>query len=200
MPVADPAEQFEGLVRSVGDLTPQERLIGAFVSIRDIPYGSANSPTPFAVLTRNRGTGKGKHMLLKLVCENLGYEVREFWARHDFGDMPIDPWPEALAEFRGERITGFHDFLKVKVDGRFVTVDATFDKPLAALGFPVREWDGVTDMALTVAAVETFPVEPPIDDHKRKLVSSLPQEMQDRRRKFLKTLKRWLEEERTKMG
>ena len=74
MPPADPAARFHTLVAGVGDLSPQERLVSAFLSIRDIPYGSANSPTPFDVLSRNRGTAKGKHLLLAMVLRALGYE------------------------------------------------------------------------------------------------------------------------------
>ncbi len=196
----DPAVTFRKMVSDIGELTPKERLVSAFISIRDIPYGSANSPTPFSVIERNRGTAKGKHRLLKMVLTSLGYEVKDYWARHDFRDMPIKPWPKVLEQFSKETLTGFHDFLKVRVGVKWVTVDATFDRPLAKLGFPVREWDGNSDVELPVAALETFPVVPPIDDQKRKLVAALPEEMRERRKRFLKTLKKWLEEERVTLG
>ncbi|MDD4319511.1 MAG: hypothetical protein PHW10_04270 [Candidatus Peribacteraceae bacterium] len=199
MPETTPEAQFRELVRGIGNLTPQERLVGAFVSVRDIPYGRPNSPDPFDVLQRNRGTGKGKHILLKFLLTSLGYEVEEFWCKHDLTKMPIRPWPDALREFLDEPITGFHDFLKVKIGDRFVTVDATFDKALVSLGFPLLTWDGTTDMTLPVHAEETFPVEPPIDDHKRRLAASLPPAMQERRKLFLKAMKRWIEEERAHM-
>jgi hypothetical protein len=188
------------MVSAIGDLTPEERLIGAFLSIRDIPYGSANSPSPFAVIERNRGTAKGKHMLLKMVLTSLGYEVKEYWARHDFCKMPVAPWPAVLTPFCNAPLTGFHDFLKVRVGERWVTLDATYDKQLKSLGFPVHEWDGKSDVELPVTAEEVFPVEPPIDEHKRRLVAALPEDMRDRRKHFLKTLKKWLEEERAKMA
>ncbi len=199
MPESDPTAQFQQLVADIENLTDRERLIGAYVSIREIPYGSPNSPSPLLVIERNRGTAKGKHMLLKLVLTSLGYEVQEHWARHDLGKLPIDPWPEALEDFRGKPLTGFHDFLKVKVGDVWVTVDATYDKALLALGFPVHDWDGVSDIPLPVSVLETFEVEPPIDDHKKRLVTSLPEEEQLRRKKFLQTLKKWVEEERTKL-
>jgi hypothetical protein len=199
MDAPDPTRQFQSLVSDIGHLTPEERLVSAYVSVRDIPYGGANSPNPFGVLVQNRGTGKGKHMLLKLVFEALGYEVKEYWCRHDFTKMPIEPWPAVLEEFRKEPLIGFHDFIKVKIGDRFVAVDATYDKPLAALGFPSQEWDGKSEMELPVHCEEIFPVEAPIDEHKRRLVKSLTPEMQDRRKRFLKTLKKWMEEERAKM-
>jgi len=197
---SDSAAQFQDLAGCIECLSPQERLVCAYLSIRDIPYGSPNSPSPSTVIERNRGTGKGKHMLLKMVLLSLGYEVKQFWARHDFSRLPIHPWPDALTAFRGEKITGFHDFLKVRIGDRWVTVDATYDAPLERLGFPVYAWDGLGDIPLPVAVEETFPVEEPIDEHKRKLVAALPETMRQKRKEFLKTLKKWLEEERSRCG
>jgi len=196
MGTLDPTVQLETMLTDIHRLTPAERLISAYVSVRDIPYGSANNPNPFDVLQKNRGTAKGKHILLKMILENMGYEVKQFWCKHDFSKMPLKSWPDALKEFRGKHITGYHDFLKVKIGRKWVRVDATFDKALRALGFPVPDWDGTTDLPLPVAAEEEFPVEAPIDDHRRRLVAALPEEMQQQRKLFLKTLKRWLEEQR----
>ncbi len=196
----DSAAQFQNLAGCLKCLSPQERLVCAYLSIRDIPYGSPNSPSPSAVIERNRGTGKGKHLLLKMVLSSLGYDVRQYWARHDFSRLPINPWPEALMAFRGVKITGFHDFLKVHIGNRWVTVDATYDGPLESLGFPVHAWDGLEDTPLSVAVEETFPVEEPIDEHKRRLVAALPETMRQKRKEFLKTLKKWLEEERERSG
>ena len=88
MDTVEPTSQFERLVAGIGHLTPEERLVSAYLSVRDIPYGGANSPNPFDVLLKNRGTGKGKHMLLKLVFQSLGHEVTQL-KRVAFGPLAL---------------------------------------------------------------------------------------------------------------
>lgn len=46
----------------------------------------------------------------------------------------------------------FHNYTRISVDGRWINVDATFDKPLSRYGFVVNEnWNGKTDIMLCVA-------------------------------------------------
>lgn len=174
------AIEFDHLVRRLGHVSDDEKLVSAYEAVRDIPYD-----------------GTGKHSLLKSMFESLGFEVRAYLARHDLGALSLHPWPGALESFRGERTPSFHEFLKIRREGRWLTVDATFDHALARIGFPLLEWDGRTDMALPVRAEEIHEVAGDLGARWRALVAQLPPAERKRRQAFLKALKAWIEEERS---
>ena len=179
-------------------MSNEEKLVGAFRSVRDIPYGGKNTKDPVQVLEQRQGTGSGKHQVLKHLIEKLGYPVRECLAKHDFGNYPLNTWPDALKEFQGKHITGYHDFLQVKIHDAWISVDATFDKPLEKLGLPVGTWDGKTDMKLAVAADEVIPVEQgSVSELRKSLIKSLPEPEQEDRKKLLQAMKGWIAGART---
>ncbi len=183
---------FDAVMEELLPEAEPDRRIRAFHFVRDIPYGNIGSRSPYDVLLANMGTCSGKHALLKLILEALGYEVQSWFAKHDFGVFPIDPWPEELREFRGKALPDYHDFLKVKIDGKWLTVDAIFDLWMDTLGFTVQDWDGVSDMSLPVKSTETFPAEGPVEEHKKRLLAALPEDRQLARKKFLDALTQWL--------
>lgn len=192
----DTKKKFDGIVASLVPIAEPERRIKAFKLVRDIPYGNIGSRSPYDVLEANKGTCSGKHALLKLILEALGYEVQSWFALHDFSKFPITPWPSELEEFHTMNLPDYHDFLKVRVDGKWVVVDAIFDKPLKNLGFPVQDWDGISDMKLPVQVSEVFKAEGQMEEDKKRLIAALPQELQVARKKFLEALTRWLDEHR----
>lgn len=189
--------EFKGLIERFTKLSPKKRPVAAYEFVRDIAYGDIGSRNPLDVLRARKGTCSGKHALLKLLLEALGIDVQSWFAMHDFGQFPIHPWPDALADFQGKHIPDYHDFLKVKVDGNWLTIDAVFDKPLTTLGFPALEWDGETNMELPVRASEVFPAEGEMDEHKKRLIATLPNDQQQARKRFLSALTEWLDAQRT---
>jgi len=188
--------EFENIVRNIQKMPEESRPVAAFEFVRDIAYGNIGSRSAMDVLTAKKGTCSGKHALLKMLFEALGYGVQSWFARHDFGTFPIKHWPEELKEFQGKYITDFHDFLKVHVGNAWLTVDAVFDAPLAALGFPFLQWDGKTSMQLPVEASEIFPAEGEMEEHKKKLIAGLPEETQRQRKAFLAAMTAWLDTKR----
>jgi hypothetical protein len=192
----DPQGKFDDIVRRLSALPEPQKRIGAFERIRDIPYGNIGSRNPYDVLMANQGTCSGKHALLKLVLEALGYEVQSWFARHDFRRFPIHPWPPELREFQEMTLPDYHDFLKVHIDERWVTIDAIFDPPLKNLGFPVQDWNGISEMQLPIVSEEIFPAEGAMEDHKQRLIGALPANQQADRKKFLETLTAWLQQKR----
>jgi len=175
------------------ELSPAKARVCIFNFVRDIPYGDIGSRDPFEVLKAKKGTCSGKHALLKLLLEGLGYEVQSFFAKHDFSKFPLLPWPEELCEFQSVVLTDFHDFLKVKIDGKWVTIDAIFDRPLRKFGFPVQDWNGRSDMRLPITAGEIFPAEKDVEAHKKRLLGELPEVVRFKRKEFLSALTIWLD-------
>lgn len=170
--------------------------IAAFQFVRDIAYGDIGSRDPYDVLNKKKGTCSGKHALLKLFLEGLGYEVQTYFAKHDFGKFPIRPWPEELADFKEKILTDYHDFLKVKIGENRVTVDAIFDADTEKFGFPVADWDGESDMSLPVQADEIFPAEGDPEEHKKRLIAALSERIQKDRKAFLSALTVMLDKKR----
>ena len=190
------SEEFTTLVLRFSDVQEPQRRIAVFEYVRDIAYGDIGARNPLDVLQKRKGTCSGKHALLKLLLESLDYEVQSWFAKHNFGDFPIQEWPEELQIFKGKQITDYHDFLKVKIGNQWVTIDAIFDIPLKKLGFPVQSWDGESDMKLPVRAEEIFKAEGDMEEHKKKLIGALPEEKQKERKAFLSTLTTWLDTHR----
>lgn len=188
--------EFIELVERFKKLSEPDRRIAVYEYVRDIAYGDIGSRNPFDVLAAHKGTCSGKHALLKLLLETLGYDVQSWFASHDFGRFPITNWPPELAEFHGKAIPDYHDFLKIRIGDQWVIVDAVFDAPLATLGFPLLEWDGETDMQLPVQTSGIFPAEGDMEEHKKRLIAMLPEEIQTQRKAFLSALTKWLDAKR----
>ncbi len=187
---------FTDLVERFSGLPDLERRIVAYAYVRDIAYGDIGSRNPFDVLAAHKGTCSGKHALLKLLLEALGYDVQSWFAKHDFGKFPIAHWPSELEEFHGKTIPDYHDFLQVKIDNDDVTVDAVFDADLVAYGFPLLAWDGKTSMQLPVEASELFQSEGDMEEHKKRLISALSEYDQKERKRFLSAMTAWLDGKR----
>lgn len=177
----------------VGDIPLNEQTIKLFEKVRDIPYGNIGSRDPKDVFEKNKGTCSGKHELLKELYLELGIEVKDFIAMHKFNDLKIN-FPNAVEEILNRtEIIDPHNFFKIKINGNWITIDITWDKPLKKLGFPVTEnWDGKSDTQLCVVPIQIIEAENPIELKKQK-ISELPEQVQKDRKLFLKKLTEYLD-------
>lgn len=140
-------------------LDPHESLISVFEHIRDIPYSLLPPMTdpktaPEQILTEGRGSCGPKHYLMAEMYRKLGFLV----AYATFPFLWNDPdilYPPDLKERVPGLPVSFHLACRVLIDGRWVLVDATWDRPLKRVGFPVNGyWDGRSD---TRCAVKPLP-------------------------------------------
>lgn len=133
--------------------------ISLFEHVRDIPYALIPhirnyERGPSELLKGMRGSCTPKHFLLGLLFERLGLEIRYATFPFSWNDPDIR-YPDELRELAAALPTEYHLAMRVLVDGQWRLVDATWDSPLAAAGFPVNEsWDGVSDMLLAVKPIE----------------------------------------------
>jgi len=188
--------EFDKVIAQFEGLPEPDKFVEPYRYARDIAYGNIGSRNPYDVLLANKGTCSGKHALLKLIYESLGYEVKSFFAKHNFGNFPISSCPEELAEYQGQDIPDYHDFLKIKIGDEWVTLDAVFDSDIVRLGFPKLEWDGTSDMQLPVATSEVFEAKGDMEEHKKMLIAALPEEQQVLRKRFLSDMTEWLDKNR----
>lgn len=164
-----------------------------FYRVRDIPYGAIDSRDFLEVYKQNKGTCSGKHELLKGLYQTLGIPVRDFIIMHNFNALPIT-FPEHVQKIMIENtIIDPHNFIKIKRNNKWITIDATWDIGLKKVGFPVNEqWNGFENLDVSVVkGGKIYETTKPME-LKKKLIANLPEDVQKSRKLFLKELTKWL--------
>lgn len=112
-----------------------ERRQAAFCFVRDIPYATLGSHSIEDAIDRNRANCRAKTQLLKFLFEEVGYEMQILVMQYRLKDYPSE------VKFIPKQLD-YHYVPQILLQGKWISVDATYDPPLAALGFVVNEWDG----------------------------------------------------------
>lgn len=181
-----------------GNLPLDKKIVALAEKVRDIPYGVIGSREPQTVYENHKGTCSGKHGLLKELYHELGIQTQDYIAMHRFKDLSVS-YPQSLKIIlERSNILDPHNFFKIQINRRWILVDITWDKPLKRLGFTVNEnWDGKTDMQITVKPFEIIQTDNSLKIKEEKL-STLSISVQEDRKLFLKELSSWLALERLK--
>lgn len=138
--------------------------ISIFEHIRNIPYSLSVRMTdpktaPEQILAEGKGYCGPKHYLLAEMYRKLGLEV--VYATFPFlWNDPDLRYPPDLRSLAAAVPVAYHLACRVRINGRWVLVDATWDPALAKGGFPINDlWDGLSDTRCAVkplrAAVRT---------------------------------------------
>ncbi|MDD1687690.1 transglutaminase family protein [Methanoregula sp.] len=143
-----------------GGLDPRQGRIAVFEHIRDIPYSLSVSMTdpktsPEQILSLGKGYCGPKHYLLAAMYRKLDLDV--VYATFPFlWNDPDLPYPPELRRLSAAMPVAYHLACRVRINGRWVLVDATWDRPLAKAGFPVNEhWDGFAEMRCAVTPLRS---------------------------------------------
>ncbi len=141
-------------------LDPRGARISIFQHIRDIPY-SLHPPmtdpktAPYQILESGRGSCGPKHYLMAEMYRRLGLEVAFATIPFVWNDPDIR-YPPKLRELASGLPVSYHLACRVRIDSRWVLVDATWDRPLKRAGFPVNEfWDGRSDTLCAVKPLKS---------------------------------------------
>jgi hypothetical protein len=125
-------------------------VVTIFERVRDIPFKFAPHHDAETLLQCGYGTCAPKHALLAQLYQRLGLETRFVYVTFRFEEMPGE-FPEDLRPLLYDGVVRGHTALQLRLNGRWVDVDATFDRPLKTAGFVVtEEWDGRSSMPLVV--------------------------------------------------
>jgi transglutaminase-like putative cysteine protease len=162
------------------------------------------SRDPKDVYEENKGTCSGKNFLLRELYKAIGVPTKDMICLQRWKDLtwfPDDTYgtvklPEELTQLlETTEVVDFHNYVKILVDGRWVTVDVTIDVPLLKLGFYTTEhWDGKSDMPLCfVGTHKVWDCGDQGLERKAELTAMLPQEIRDARLVFLKKLTMWID-------
>jgi transglutaminase-like putative cysteine protease len=174
---------------------PLKSRITLFERVRDIPYVYPASRDPIEVLQSGRGSCSGKHYLLGEMFRLLDLPVRHMICTHRFNESPL-VFPGPMQEMlRKNEIVDLHDYLQIGVDGTWLEIDATWQRPLREFGFPVNEdWDGTSAMVLSVAPDDFAVAERDPERLKEELLSKLTPRQRTLRKQFLEALNGWVQE------
>ena len=172
---------------------PREARITIYYNIRDIPYAAIpelrEPQRYYEILSFNAGSCTPKHLLLGKMYEKIGLEVLYAVYPFRWEDFTL-VYPENLRRLAEDMPEARHLACRVNIDGKLTLVDATFDLPLGAAGFPVnQEWDGMKD---TILAVSPCGEEKLYDSSEIFIVQSRPRD--DRSLAFYNALNIWLKQ------
>lgn len=133
----------ENLTEGMEDVEARRKL---FEFVRDFPYEITHydpSREGRGLYDHEQGDCRHKRDALFMLFQALGLEVRKVAVPFDWKDLPIPEKILAIREKSGTK--AFHSGMEVKLGGKWVYVDPTWDIGLKAAGFPVNEnWDGVS--------------------------------------------------------
>jgi hypothetical protein len=189
---------------NINGLSQDQKIVKLFEKVRDIPFGRMGSRDPRDVYEKNKGTCSGKNFLLKELYEGIGVKTKDMVCLQRWKDLtwfPDDIYsvvklPDELKEIlEANEIVDFHNYLKIFVDDKWVTVDVTIDLPLKKLGFYTTEkWDGKSDMPLCfVGTHKVWDCGDKGLEKKLELTKNLPLEFEEERVRFLQGLTKWLD-------
>jgi transglutaminase-like putative cysteine protease len=111
-------------------------MTAVFNAVRDLPYATDAAWNAAGLLEQEAGNCVAKSELLAQSLASLGHDTRLVrWAY-----AITDPFAHLLPV-----AFDIHTATQIRLDGVWVTIDATHDSALPALPFVVNDWNGYSD-------------------------------------------------------
>lgn len=193
--------QYTKFLRGVITDRKLETLPMIYHQVRNIPYGSNGNRQPRVVYESNVGSCSGKHILLRDLLRQAGFEAEIITMFTYFNEStPVcDSFPKELKALgAGARIPDFHHYVRAKNQGRWVKLDATWHDKLKAFGFKVNnDWSGDGDTELASVPEREYANEEDIIPFKAHLVDSLPSDQREIRAKYFELVTKWIADNAT---
>lgn len=139
----------------------RKKRISVFERVREIPYAIQTeqfSPEkgPAELLKKNKGFCISKHYFLGMAYERLKIPVKYCTYLFRWDDLDV-AYPVKLKKRAKALPCVYHLACKILINGKWILVDATWDKVLKDAGFPVnKKWDGETDTLNAVNPLKEF--------------------------------------------
>lgn len=130
----------------MGEMPHQDRFVEAYYRVRGLPYDTAAAYDAPGLRAQGRGNCVAKADLLADELSGLGATCRIVCWEYE---LP------ALVEVQRDLAfaSDIHTTVQVRMEDRWILVDATHDPALANLGLTVGWWDGETDTEPAYPAV-----------------------------------------------
>ena len=187
---------YETFLREIEDNT-RPRYVSIYHAVRNIPYGGIGERNPLAVLENRRGSCSGKHVLLRDLLRAAGYEAEVITIyTHLNKTIPLlSSFPDDLSLMvRDEEIKDYHHFVRIRIDGQWLNLDATWHDALRDHGFPVNmNWNGTGHTTVAASTIEEYPAVEDLAVFKQELIAALTPEAREKREQFFEKLTSWIE-------
>ncbi|MBN2027652.1 MAG: transglutaminase domain-containing protein [Actinobacteria bacterium] len=198
-PTRDPVAQKLG--EWTRGLDALEARTAVFTHVRDMPYeiiAELKDPVegPARTLKARRGSCSAKHFLLGAMFDAMDIPVRYITFPFYWDDPDID-YPPHLRELAQRLPVEYHVANEAFLDGKWVLVDATWDPPLAAAGYPVNgAWDGVSNTLNAVKPLDEIAHASAVERAKfeNEAVAAYTEEEKSALDEFVASLNGWLRE------
>jgi hypothetical protein len=165
-------------------------------AVRRIPYGSTGERDPVKVIANNLGSCSGKHVLLRDLLREVGWEA-EIITMFTYFNRGIPSHPAMPVDLRamieGEDVCDFHHYVRVRLREGWRKLDATWHDALIPYGFPVNlNWSGESDTVLAATPIREYPAVEDLVARKEQLLTQLTAEQREFRAKFFTRLTEWM--------
>jgi Transglutaminase-like superfamily len=179
--------RFKGRSTSVADI---------YHAVRNIPYGSTGERDPVKVIANNLGSCSGKHILLRDLLREAGWEA-EIITMFTHFNRGIPSHPAMPADLRamidGENVCDFHHYVRLRKGEEWYKLDATWHDALLCYSFSVnRNWKGFSDTVLAATPIREYPAVEDLAAWKKQLVTQLTPDQRELRAKFFTRLTEWM--------
>jgi len=108
-----------------------------------VPYKIKKFVKEEVNVSLEEGDCRHKTELLEQIFRDEKFKTRKIYTVFDWKDLPV---PKYLLGILKSGTKMVHELLEVNLNGKWLKVDATWDRPLAKIGFPATtHWDGKSD-------------------------------------------------------
>lgn len=175
-------------------LSELEQARSLFHLVANTRYGGVGARSDERLYLDGVGSCSVKHSVLASLLEACGFEVKKYILKVHLNCLN-SYLPTALA-VDDESLIDFHNFLKVRINGVWLIVDATFGQFERKLGLPSNVgWCGAQNCDLLFSGDVGDSVEvADIYESKQKHVATLDSLLQKNRRDFFNVLCSYLEQ------
>lgn len=177
----------------IEQLRPRSELemrIGVFELVRRVPYRLSRwTGDPDSLFQTGAGDCRHKEAAERQLFRTMGVQGQHVRVLFDWADLPIPR--DIVALLTDSR--GIHDTFEAVIDGKNVIVDATWDPPLKAVGFPVLpSWDGISQTpAITTGSTTVIRPGDVSQDTNLYDYFGLPYPKKERTLAFNRALNKW---------
>lgn len=180
--------------------------VSLFNNVRDMPYTLYRGYTTIEeliakVLETKRGPCNPKHLMLGDMFKKLGIEIEYASFPMNWKEQKLD-FPKEILQVAEKIPTVYHLALRVKIDDRWILVDATYDLPLEKIGAPVvKNWDGRSQTVIAVDFLDTVihETKDQLFQYTQEKTASWTQEQHSNNEIFAKLMNEWLDRIRGKV-
>lgn len=174
-------------------------LVALFAFVQAMPYRWPGPREALHTLTHGWGTCSGKNYLLAELLAAAGVPCAHMLVTGDLTVRPPRVPPAMQALLDEGPLPDVHSALTAIGPAGPVTVDASWDPPLARLGFPVAPagWDGTTDTPLAIEPTAIYAVCGPDPTAEKELLRGrvfADPALLERRNHYLQLLSDWIAE------